>query len=292
MTTVTRALVRSWLPRRQPVTHKGDYGRVLIIAGSIRMSGAAVLAAQAALRTGSGLVYLAVPKSVQPLVVRKLTEVITIPVRETSAQTIASSALRELAAWLPRADAVAIGPGLTTHPQTAAIVEHLLRIVRVPTVVDADALNACAGHVRRFARCKAPLVLTPHAGEMSRLTGMSAATLQRDRQGVATRSAQAWHAVVVLKGHRTVIATPRGRAFVNPTGNAGMATAGTGDVLTGMIVSLLGQGLAPERAAAAAAYLHGFAGDLVARRQGRVGLIASDLLATIPQAIRRVQRFG
>lgn len=287
--TITRAVVRRWLPRRRPATHKGDYGRVLIVAGSRGMSGAAVLAAQAALRTGSGLVYLAIPKSVQPLVVRKLTEVITIPVAETRDRTFASSAVRELASWLARVDAIAIGPGLTTQPQTIAFVRRLLQAVRVPVVVDADALNACIGKTLSFKRCRAPLVLTPHPGEMSRLTGVSTAAIQRDRAGVARRFAKTWRAVVVLKGHRTVIAVPRGRVYVNTTGNPGMATAGTGDVLTGMIVSLLGQGVSSERAAVAAVYLHGLAGDLVARRLGTAGLIASDLLATIPQAIQRCQ---
>lgn len=280
-------MVRRWLPRRQPSAHKGDAGRVLIIAGSIRMSGAAVLVAQAALRTGSGLVYLAVPASVQPLVVRKLTEVITIPVRETAARTIALSALRELRAWLPNVDAVVVGPGLATHPQTIRFVRRLLQTVQVPTVADADALNACAGATQRFTRCRAPLIVTPHPGEMSRLTGLSTAAIQRDREGIATRYARAWRAVVVLKGHRTVVAAPDGRVFVNTTGNPGLATAGTGDVLTGMIASLLGQGLPPERAAVTAAYLHGLAGDLIARRIGRIGLIASDVLATIPTAIKR-----
>jgi len=253
------------------------------------MSGAAVLAAQAALRTGSGLVYLAIPTSVQPLVVRKLTEVITIPVAETSAKTFAASAVRELATWLTHVDAVAVGPGLTTQPQTKAFVCRLLQTVRVPIVVDADGLNACVGKTLSFRRCQAPLILTPHPGELSRLTGVSVAAIQRDRAGVAQRFAKTWGAVIVLKGHRTVVATPAGRTDVNSTGNPGMATAGTGDVLTGMMVSLLGQGLPPERASRLAVYLHGLAGDLVAQRQGETGLIASDLLATIPQAIRRCQ---
>ena len=198
--------------------------------------------------------------------------------------------MRLIAPWLRRVDAVALGPGLTTHPQTVACVHRVLRAAHVATVVDADALNACAGTTRLFTRRRVPLILTPHPGELSRLTGFSVAAIQRDRQRTALRFAKRWDVVVVLKGHRTVIATPAGRVFVNPTGNPGMATAGAGDVLTGMLVSLLGQGLTPEHAAVCAVYLHGLAGDMAARRHGQIGLIASDIAATIPQAIRRVQR--
>lgn len=289
MTRITREQVRRAWPVRRANTHKGDYGRVLIIAGSGTMSGAAVLAAQAALRCGSGLVCLAVPHSVQPLVVRKLTEVITIPLKETSARSFAPAAVKALRSWWRRVDAVAIGPGLSVHPQTVRFVRRLVPHLSVPTVVDADALSALVGATTLLARSPAPLVLTPHPGELGRLTGLTAAAIQRQRATVARRCARDWRVTLVLKGHHTVVADASGHAQENRTGNPGMATAGTGDVLTGMIASLLGQGLAPPAAAACAVYVHGLAGDIAARKHGTSSLIASDLLATIPQAIKRCQ---
>ena len=196
-------------------------------------------------------------------------------------------ALRRMMALAERADVIAIGPGLSQHPSAQRCLRDFLPKVRRPVVVDADALNALSGHAMLARGVKAPLVLTPHPGEMARLVGQSVAAVQRHRRAVALGAARLLQAIVVVKGHRTVVADPAGRAVVNTTGNPGMATGGMGDVLTGVIASLIGQGFDPYEAAVTGVRLHGLAGDLAARELGPVGLLASDVADRLPAAIRR-----
>lgn len=276
---------------RRPDTSKGDYGHILIIGGSIGLTGAPVMAAQAALRAGAGLVTVGVSEAIYFIVASKLTEAMVYPLPATPKGTLSTSAVLLLEPLIARADCIALGPGLSQDPVTVHAVQQLVAKTDLPIVLDADGVNAFAGRARRkIAKAKGPIVMTPHPGEMARLLGVSIDAVQRNRSTIAKKTAKELKAVVVLKGHRTVVAHPSGKLTVNQTGNPGMATAGMGDLLTGMIAALIGQGLDPFEAAKAGVYLHGSAGDLAARKVGQVSLTASDVLAAIPDAFRRVTR--
>lgn len=287
---ITTSFVRAFLPARRLSSHKGTFGHAGIIAGSVGKTGAAAMAAKAALRVGAGLVTVAIPSSVNDVLEAKLLEAMTAPMPETNARTFSRTAFDRLAAFIAARTAVAIGPGLSTHPETVELVQALVKQLDRPAVLDADALNALAGCVSLLTECKTPPILTPHPGEMARLeSDASPQTVNSDRIGAATRLARERRVFVVLKGARTVIAQPDGAAAICPTGNPGMATAGTGDVLTGMIVGLLAQGLASWEAACVATYLHGYAGDLAAAMNGQAGLIAGDVIEQIPHALKTIQ---
>jgi hydroxyethylthiazole kinase-like uncharacterized protein yjeF len=283
---ITGDIVRRLLPDRRVSSHKGTYGHAGIVAGSVGKTGAAAMAAMAALRIGAGLVTVATPASVNDTLEAKLLEAMTVPMPETKARTLARAGLEEILSFINARTAAAIGPGLTTHPETVELIHALLPRLEKPSVLDADALNALAGRTALLDACKIPPILTPHPGEMARLVeGASTRSINEDRIGSALAFAQARNVMLVLKGARTVVAHPDGRAAVCPTGNPGMATAGTGDVLTGMIVGLLAQGLNPWDAACAGTYLHGLAGDLAAAGRGTAGLIAGDVIEQIPSAL-------
>lgn len=286
ITLITPQWVQERLPRRERSGHKGTYGHAGIIAGSIGKTGAAAMAAQAALRVGAGLVTVATPSSVNDILEAKLLEVMTLPMPETKARTFSRAALDRLLAFMATRDAVAIGPGLSTHPETVELVQALTTRLDRPAVLDADALNALTGRTAILASCKIPPIITPHPGEMARLEAEATPqTVNRDRIGTATRFARERGLFVILKGARTVIARPDGAVAICPTGNPGMATAGTGDVLTGMVTGLLAQGLPSWEAACTATYLHGAAGDLAAAEKGEIGMIAGDLIEQIPTAL-------
>ncbi len=274
------------LPRRPRNAHKGTCGRVLVVAGSRGMLGAACLASEAALRAGAGLVTLAVPEGLVLPASVKLTEVILAGFPEGMSGAFSAAAAGGLERLAGQADVVLLGPGLSRDPEAAALARHLCRVVRRPMVVDADALQALAEERDRIRLRAGPRILTPHPGEMARLTGSTSAAIQRARQETAVRAARRWggeKAVVVLKGERTVI-TDGKRTAVNATGNPGMATAGTGDVLAGLVAGLWAQGMRPFDAARLAAHLHGAAGDLAAARLGEHSLLAGDLLGHLPEA--------
>src|SRR6185436_13386573 len=276
------------LPKRIVSAHKGTFGHVGIIAGSVGKTGAAALAAQAALRVGAGLVTVATPGSVNDVLEAKLLEVMTMPLPETKARTLARSGLDRILAFIQARKAIAIGPGLSTHHETVELVQSIMKHLDRPCVLDADALNPLPGRALLLTECKIPPILTPHPGEMARLgTDATIQSVNADRIGTAKRFAQERGVFVVLKGARTVIARPDGLVAICPTGNPGMATAGTGDVLTGMVVGLLGQGVSAWEAACTATYFHGLAGDLAARQLGQPGMLASDLIAQIPYALQR-----
>jgi NAD(P)H-hydrate epimerase len=222
------------------------------------------------------------------VVAAQLSEAMTEPLPETAARSISAKAVERIAELLSRVDAVALGPGIGLDPETQAAVRALVRDVERPMVVDADALTALAGSAGLCRDAAAPRLLTPHPGEAARLLGSSIADIQADRIGSARRLAAESGAVVALKGARTVVAGPDGEVVLNPTGNPGMATGGTGDVLTGVAGGLLAQGVAPVGALRAAVYLHGLAGDLAAATRGEAGLVAGDVAASLPAAIRRV----
>jgi len=274
-----------WLERlrREPAAHKGTFGHVLALAGSTGFAGAACLTAQAALRSGAGLVTLGVPASLLPTVAAKLTACMTRPFPEVAGGAFALGALPHILAFAQRCTVVALGPGIGRHRSTEKLVHALVRTLDRPMVVDADGLNAFEGQAHLLAAPRAPLVLTPHPGELARLTGLAARDIQSRRAHVAARFAQAHDAVVALKGHHTIV-TDGSQLYENQTGNPGMATGGTGDVLTGMVAGLLAQGLEPFPAACCAVYLHGLAADLAVTHTGEQALVATDLLDHLPGA--------
>jgi ADP-dependent NAD(P)H-hydrate dehydratase / NAD(P)H-hydrate epimerase len=281
---LTKEAMRDLVEPRSPESHKGDYGRVLVIAGSRGKTGAAHLAASAALRSGAGRVTVATPASCLPIVAAMGAEYMTEPLEETPEGTIAWEALERV---LDRgADVIAVGPGLGRSPSTTAFVQGLIERAGVPLVIDADALNAFAGEADRLiGRDGVDMIITPHPGEMARLAGLSVEDVQAHRLDVARDFATTHRLHVVLKGNRTLVATPDGKVFINLTGNAGMATAGTGDVLTGMVAAWSAQLLDAEAAATLAVYLHGLAGDLAEADEGEVAMVAGDLIARLGDAV-------
>lgn len=285
---LTAECVKRWLPPRPASAHKGNFGRVLIIAGSRGMTGAACLAGAAALRSGAGLVTVAVPETLHDIMEGKLTEAMTVPLPDTGGGSLSREARSRILSLLENMDALAIGPGLSLAPETISLVRELLPAIKIPFVLDADALNALAGQVSILGSLQAPAVITPHPGEMARLMGVAPKDIQADRIGAAIKAAATWNVATLLKGARTVVAAPEGVVYINPTGNPGMATGGSGDVLTGIVVSLIAQGLEPGRAAAAGAYIHGLAGDMTAKEKGMMGLIAGDIVSILPAAAQEL----
>ncbi|MGB9860311.1 MAG: NAD(P)H-hydrate dehydratase [Moorellaceae bacterium] len=283
---------RPYLGLREATAHKGTFGHVLVVGGSRGMTGAAALAAMGAIRAGAGLVTAAVPQSVQSILASQSREIMTRGLPETAAGSLSREALPVILELLEKCQVMAIGPGLSRDPATAALVRQLLPQVRCPVVIDADALNALAEEPEWLndPYKKAEVILTPHPGEMARLRGTTTARVQENRLGTASEAAREWQAVVVLKGARTVIACPTGEVYVNPTGNPGMATGGSGDVLTGIVAGLVAQGLAPAAAAALGAYVHGAAGDRAMAVKGQRGLVAGDLLDFLPRVWRKLER--
>jgi NAD(P)H-hydrate epimerase len=292
---LTRERMREIVPARAADSHKGDFGRVLIVAGSIGRTGAAHLAAVGALRSGAGLVTVATPRSCLPIVAAMGPEYMTEPLDETAGGAIDFAALDRVLEL--KADVIAVGPGIGQAPATAAFVQGLVERAGVPLVLDADALNAYSGDPERLiGRDGVDVIVTPHPGEMARLMNLGIEEVQRDRLSHARDFAAAHRVHVVLKGHRTLIAGPDGRTFVNLTGNPGMATGGTGDLLTGMIAAWFAQLLDAEAACKLSVYLHGCAGDLAEADEGEVALTAGDLASRIGDALleltarRRVKR--
>lgn len=290
ITLITKRAVQASFPQRRSSSHKGTFGHAGIIAGSVGKTGAAALAARAALRVGAGLVTVATPSSVNDVLEAKLLEAMTVPMPETKARTLGRNALDRLVAFMTDRTAIAIGPGLSTAPETVELIQALTKHIDRPSVFDADALNALSGRIALLTSCKIPPIITPHPGEMARLEPEATSqTVNNDRLGIATRFARERGLFVVLKGARTVVARPDGAVAICPTGNPGMATAGTGDVLTGIMVGLLAQGLPSWEAACAATYLHGVAGDMAAAEKGQAGMIAGDVIEQIPAALQFIR---
>jgi hydroxyethylthiazole kinase-like uncharacterized protein yjeF len=281
---LTRERMREIVPSRAADSHKGDFGRVLVVAGSLGRTGAAHLCATGALRSGAGLVTVATPRSCLPIVAAMGPEYMTDGLEETAGGTVDYAALERVLEITT--DVMAIGPGLGQAPSTAAFVQALVERAGVPLVLDADALNAFVGDPERLmGRDGVNVIITPHPGEMARLMNTTIEAVQADRVGHARQFAASHRVHVVLKGHRTVVAGPDGRTFVNLTGNPGMATGGTGDLLTGMIAAWFAQLLDAEAACNLAVYLHGTAGDLAEADEGDVALVASDIAARLGDAV-------
>jgi NAD(P)H-hydrate epimerase len=275
------------LSHRKPESNKGDFGRVLVVAGSRGMSGAAILCAGAALRGGAGLVKAAVPADILPVVAAGNPCYMTAPLPCDQQGRLSATAAPEVVALAEGQDVLAVGPGLGRAQGINEVVYRLLEKTHAPIVLDADGLNAIGGKTDLLKARPAPLILTPHPGEFARILGSDVATIQSNRADLARRFACDHQLVLVLKGHGTIVTDGR-RLYVNHTGNPGMATGGTGDVLTGLIAALMGQGLDPFAAAQLGVYLHGLAGDLARDAVGEACLIASDLLAHLPAAFRKL----
>lgn len=272
--------VRNILPNRDPWAHKGNFGKILLLCGSRGYTGAAALAAMGALRSGAGLVYLGVPESIYAIEAVKLTEPIVFPLSDEGGM-LSANAVAEISLKLPKMDAVLIGPGLGQSKGTLAVLKAVLREFSGPVVVDADGINLLAQHKYLLRGRTAPTILTPHDGEFIRLAGC----LGEDRPAAAAALARELGCIVVLKGHETLI-TDGAVCYRNRTGNPGMAVGGSGDVLAGILVSLLGQGIKPMEAAAAAVWLHGTAGDRCAAEMGQYGMLPSDMVAALPRLMK------
>ena len=272
---------------RELDTHKGDFGHLMVIGGSPGKAGAAIMAARSALRTGAGLVSVAAPNNIVPIVQSQITEAMCIPSAESIEGTLGLGSEEELLKAAVGMSACAIGPGLSTHYETVQVIRNLIQQLTIPMVIDADGLNAVAGYIDLLKRAKAPVILTPHPGEMGRLLGISSAEVQKDRLRIASEFAAKYKVILVLKGAGTVVACPDGKLFINSSGNPGMATGGTGDSLTGMIGGFLAQGYPATQAACLGVYLHGLAGDLASKEKGEMGMIAGDLIEKIPAAIKK-----
>lgn len=273
------SLIKRYCPPRDQNTHKGDYGRILILAGSEGFTGAPSLAAKGALRTGAGLIFTGVPRTVYPIVAAKLDAPMVFPLPDEDGR-LSADALDMILEKLETADACLLGPGMGRSTGVEALVLALIRRCRCPLVLDADGINAAAGHIDVLRGAACPVILTPHEGEFRRLTQAP----ETDRIIGAMAIARETGAVVLRKGHETVI-TDGHKTYVNRTGNAGMATGGSGDVLAGILAALLGQGVPPLEAAAAAAWLHGRAGDLAAERLGQYAMGPLDLLEALPRLL-------
>jgi NAD(P)H-hydrate epimerase len=266
--------------------HKGTFGHVLVLAGSRGKTGAAILTGKAAYRSGAGLVTIATPSSCVPTIARGMAELMTEPLSETKEGTVAEAALPRLTELLSGKDVLVVGPGLSTHPETAGLVRKLLPKVRMQTVIDADGLNILDGHLDVLKKMARPPVLTPHPGEFGRLLGLSVSEVMNDRLALVSRFAAEHRVILVLKGYRTLVAHPDGRVSVNPTGNPGMGTGGSGDVLSGILGALLAAEKDTFGATVAAVYLHGEAGDVAAHHLGQRALVAGDMIKYLPLAVK------
>ena len=278
------------LPRRAPDSHKGDFGKLFVLAGSVGFTGAAALTAESGLRSGVGLTILGCPSSLNDIFEIKMTEVITRPLPEVrNKRCFALRGLGEVREMVKWADAIAVGPGIGTYHETRDLILRLISKLDKPAVFDADALNCLAKDMSYLKSHTASLVISPHPAEMSRLTGKSIEQINKNRINIALEFAQEFNLVIILKGGPSVIAAPSGQAWLNPTGNEGMATAGSGDVLTGLIGGFLTQGLMDIDAALLGCYVHGKAGDLAYEELGSRGMIAGDILRMVPEALMELE---
>ncbi len=277
------------LPQRSLRTHKYAAGKVLVVAGSRRFVGAGVMTAEAAMRSGAGAVVLCIPKSIHAIVARKVTEVLIAPLAETSEGTLAADALDEIVERSRWADAVAIGPGLSRNTETQTLVRKALAVINATVILDADGLSAIGQNHSVLKQRKWPTVLTPHTGELAALLGADANEIETHRVESTKIAVRKTQCIVVLKGAPTTTGLPTGAVFVNSTGNPAMATIGSGDVLTGVISSLIAQGVDFGPAAYAGVYLHGLAGDIASKKFGTRGVMATDILKELPSALKMIE---
>jgi hydroxyethylthiazole kinase-like uncharacterized protein yjeF len=280
-----RKILAELLPKRKEDTHKGHYGRLALLCGSVGLTGAPFFAAESAVRAGAGLVGLLVPADIYQIAAVKLNEAMPYPVPCDSG-TVSEAALPEIQKRFAAADACLAGCGLGTGDGVKKIIRTLISAVSAPMVLDADGINALSGHIDLIGGASCPLVLTPHDGELSRLLRGEILKPGEGRPEAAVRIAKSLNAVLVMKGHKTVVASPEGRVYINNTGNPGMAKGGSGDVLAGIITAFIGQSGKPFESAAAGVFVHGLAGDMARDVKGEIGMTPTDILEKLPEAIR------
>ncbi len=285
---ITRELIEANLPRRRRNAHKGNFGKANIIAGSQGMTGAAILTCKSALRSGLGLLRLYIGESLNFIIKASVPEAITIPLHEMRKGVIGINHIEKILEGTSQADVLTIGPGCGNTAELGEIVKRVLEQVEIPIVLDADGLNVLSKNIDWLRSKKAELVITPHLGEMSRLTGLSIEEINKNPITVARNFAMEWQLITVLKGASTIVAAPNGQVFININGNPGMATAGSGDVLTGIITGLIAQGIKPLEASITGVYIHGLTGDRVAEGKGEYGLVAGDIVEELPYTIKEI----
>lgn len=278
--------MKKLLGKRRIDSHKGSYGRVGVIGGSSGFTGAPYLSSLSAMRTGSGYVYTLVPASLQTIMSIKLTEAIVRPIEDKETGHFIMESLQDVLMYIKDMDAIAIGPGMGVDGDRTYLVKEIIKNAEIPMVMDADAINCIADNTEILNNHHSNIVITPHPGELARFLDIPVEVLQEKRVFYSELIAKKYNVVVVLKGHRTVVASPKLGIYINETGNPGMATAGSGDILTGMIASLLGQGLKTFDAAKLGVHLHGMAGDITRDNLGEYGMIAGDIAENIPLAIK------
>ncbi len=289
---VEKKKILPYFAKRKKDTHKGSYGHLLIISGSLGKTGAAIMAGKAALKMGAGLVTVGTPASCLPIVAKSMMELMTEPLAETEEGTLAKEARAKILELLEGKNALMIGPGISTHPSTQELVLSLVSEIKIPSVLDADALNILSRKPSLLRNLPQPSVLTPHPGEFARLLNVPTKEVLDKRLEVLPKFAEDYGLYVVLKGYRTLTATPEGKVYINPTGNPGMATAGSGDVLSGMIASMIMQGGDFLESVLAAVYIHGLSGDLAAERIGEKPLTAGNIITFLPSAIKSLSLNG
>ncbi|MEA1974121.1 MAG: NAD(P)H-hydrate dehydratase [Bacillota bacterium] len=280
--------VRENLPLREKNSHKGMFGRGVIVAGSIGLSGAAILTCRSALRAGIGLIELFVPESIDGIISSNVTEVITCPLKETRKGVIGINSISDIIKGVKRSDVISIGPGCGNTNELFEIVKQIILESEKPVIIDADGLNVLSRNIEILKDKKAKIILTPHIGEMSRLTGLSADEINENKIEIVKKFAKEYGVILVLKSARTVIGFPNGKIYININGNSGMATAGAGDVLTGIITSLVAQGVEPEKSVIIGVFIHGYTGDLMAEKFGEYGLVAEDIIRGISKVFKEL----
>jgi len=286
---VTKEIVKSLLPFRAIHSHKGSFGKVLILAGSVGMTGAAYLASEAAMRSGTGIVILGIPRSLNPIMEVKLTEVMTLPLAETEKQSLGEDAEETISKLMKDFSILGIGPGISRELETQRLVRKIIEKSNIPLVIDADAIYALSKDASILKKVKVPLVITPHPGEMAKLINKDIDYILNNQLDIARKIAQEFGIIIVSKGARTIVANKEGEAYINIGDNSGMATGGAGDVLTGIVCSLVAQGADSFSAAIAGVYIHSLAGDLARDIKGERGMIAGDILSQVPQAFLNLE---
>ncbi len=290
LTMIEENMVMPYFHQRDKNSHKGTYGHLFILSGSLGKTGAASMSGKAALKMGAGLVTVGTPKSCVPIVARSMDELMTEPLPETSEWTLAEDGLEKILSLLENMNAVMIGPGLSTQKSTAKLVKNLLPKLKIPMVLDADALNIIAEDMALLKNLKAPAILTPHPGEFARLIHSSTKEVLENKIKLVPEFAQEYGVHIVLKGYRTLISDPSGYMFINPTGNPGMATGGSGDVLSGMLSAMIVQEDNLSDAVKAGVFVHGLSGDIAAERLGEKALLAGDIISFLPEAVKKLAR--
>jgi NAD(P)H-hydrate epimerase len=287
---ITKKMIKKYIPKRIADSHKGTYGKASVVAGSRGLSGAAILTCLAALNSGIGIIELFIPESIDLIISTKVVEIITRPLKETPNGLLDLSSINTVVKGIMASDVVAIGPGCGNSNELLELVKQIIKTSEIPLVIDADGLNALAKNIEILNddERNSPIVLTPHLGEMSRLINRPIEEIQRNKISIVKNFSREYNVILVLKGARTIVGLPNGEIYINLNGNSGMSTAGSGDILTGLIASLIAQGVEPGKSALLGVFIHGYSGDLVANEKGEYGMLAEDIVKSIGQVFKEL----